>query len=138
MSENLGTHVEGKGHTPGPWSLPHFAEPEVNCQCQYILADGMMGAVASVYASGVGDDWQKHGDNPKFAEAVANAHLIAAAPDLLDALKSILRHGELANIDKGGPHWGGGKKPPTMDAWAFPRHMLTGLEAAVAKAEGRS
>lgn len=66
----------------------------------------------------------------------ANARLIAAAPEMLEALKSILRHGEMANIDKGGPYWGSGKKPPTMDAWALPRHMLTEIEAALAKAEG--
>jgi hypothetical protein len=73
-------------HTPGPWSLPHFAEPDVNCACEYVLCDHLMGAVASVHCSGEGDDWQKGGDNPKFAEAVANARLIAAAPDMLAAL----------------------------------------------------
>jgi hypothetical protein len=74
-------------HTPGPWSLPHFAEPDVNCECGYVLTDNLMGAVCTVHASGKGNDWTRHGDNPKFAEAVANARLIAAAPDLLAALK---------------------------------------------------
>ena len=46
-------------------------------------------------------------------------------------LGEIIRHGEMANIDKGGPHWGSGKKPPTIDAWAFPRHMLTDIEEAL-------
>jgi hypothetical protein len=50
-----------------------------------------MGAVAKVYVSGEGDDWQKHGDNPRFPEACANARLIAAAPDMLDALKELLK-----------------------------------------------
>ena len=76
-------------HTPGPWSLPHFAEPDVNCECEYVLCDHLMGAVATVHCSGEGDDWQKHGDNPKFAEAVANARLIAAAPDMLAALRNV-------------------------------------------------
>jgi len=70
-------------HTPGPWSLPHFARPEVNCECGYVLTDGYMGAVAKVFCSGEGEDWIKNGDNPKFDEAVANAKLIAAAPELL-------------------------------------------------------
>ena len=70
-------------HTPGPWSVPHFAQPDVNCECGYVLTGGMMGAVCTVHCSGDGDDWQKNGDNPKFAEAVANAYLIATAPELL-------------------------------------------------------
>lgn len=73
-------------HTPGEWSLPHFAKPEVNCECGYVLTDGHMGAVCTVHASGDGD-WQKTGDNPKFAEAVANAYLIHAAPSLLSIAK---------------------------------------------------
>lgn len=77
--------------TRGPWSVPHFARPEVNCSCRYVLCDHLMGAVASVHCSGEGDDWQSHGDNPRFDEAVANAHLIAAAPDLLEALTELHR-----------------------------------------------
>jgi len=54
----------------------------------------------------------------------------------IEMLQAIIRHGELANIDQGGPHWGSGKKPPSMEAWAFPRHMLTDIDAVIAKAEG--
>lgn len=79
-----------KPHTPGPWSVPHFAAPDTNCACEYVLTDLNMGAVASVHCSGDGDDWKSHGDNPKFAEAVANGHLIAAAPELLAAVEEIL------------------------------------------------
>ena len=74
--------------TPGPWSVPHFARPDVGCECKYVLTDTCMGAVCAVYASG--DDSIEGGDNPPFDEAVANAHLIASAPDLLEALKYVM------------------------------------------------
>jgi hypothetical protein len=77
-------------YTSGPWSVPHFARPDVNCECEYVLCDHLMGAVATVHCSGEGADWKSHGDNPKFLQAIANAHLIAAAPDLLDALNGLI------------------------------------------------
>ena len=62
----------------GPWSVPHFARPDVDCMCGYVLTDGYCGAVCTVHASGEGN-FLKTGDNPKFEEACANAHLIAEA-----------------------------------------------------------
>lgn len=76
-------------HTPGPWSVPHFADPGTGCECGYVLTDGYMGAVCTVHASGEGGRIET-GDNPRFPEAVANAHLIAAAPELLEAAKAAL------------------------------------------------
>lgn len=78
-------------HTAGPWSVPHFAQPEVNCACGYVLTDGYNGAVCTVHCSGDGSPVET-GDNPKFMEAVANARLIAAAPETAaerDRLKAI-------------------------------------------------
>lgn len=72
--------------TEGPWSVPHMAEPEINCECKYVLTDYLMGAVCEIYASGEGDDWISGGDNPKFAEACANARRIARVPELEAAL----------------------------------------------------
>lgn len=76
------------GYTKGEWSLPHFAQPDVDCQCAYVLSDDHCGAICTVHASGEGN-WRITGDNPKFAEAVANARLIAAAPGLLNALMTL-------------------------------------------------
>lgn len=116
-------------HTPGPWSLPHFVEPDTNCMCGYVLTGGMFGAVCTVHASGEGDDWQAHGDNPKFAEAVANARLIAAAPKLKEALAAML------------DFWGGYECPEVDAAIAVMQEigedrwsMQAQMEAA--KAEG--
>jgi len=101
-------------HTPGPWSIPHFAA-DTNCECGYVLCDHLMGAVATVHCSGEGQDWQRHGDNPKFAEACANARLIAAAPELLHALKDLV----------------GQEEPGAMFSERIQRAL-----AAIAKAEG--
>lgn len=90
------------GFTPAPWSVPHFARPGVNCACEYVLHGGMFGAIASVHCSGEGGDWQQHGDNPNFDEAVANAFLIAAAPDLYNAL--FLARQFFATLDEIGPN----------------------------------
>ena len=113
-----GYGVTERKWTAGPWHLPHFAKPNVNCQCEYILAEhGGMGAIAAVYCSGDGDEWMKNGDNPKFIEAVANAHLIAAAPDLYEALE--------ANVD-------------AMDNLGISGGAMDAARAALAKARGES
>lgn len=122
----MATSTEQKStskHTPGPWSLPHFAQPDVNCECEYVLTDHLMGAVATVHCSGAGNDWKSHGDNPRFVEAVANARLIAAAPDMLDALEAALPVVEFAISYYGSSE--------AIDALALVRQ-------AIAKAEGRS
>lgn len=108
--------------TSGPWSLPHFAEPDTNCACEYVLCDHLMGAVASVHCTGEGDDWQKGGDNPRFEQAVANAHLISAAPDLLEALMEAQEILAVFNGD--------GEPEPGSTAFK--------MRAAIAKATGQA
>ncbi len=66
----------------------------------------------------------------------ANARLMAVSLEMLEVLKAILSHGELRNVEANPEaRFLGGKKPATKDVWTFPRHMLTDLEAAIAKAE---
>jgi len=58
-----------------------------SCECRHILAQGYFGSIASVSKSNgllVGEGGN---DSPPEPEAVANAHLISAAPELYDALK---------------------------------------------------
>lgn len=89
--------MEKVSHTPGPWMLPHFADPEAKCQCGHVLSEFQhgMGAIATIEYSVEGQDW-RDGDHEPLPVAIANAHLIAAAPDLLAALRAIM-----AKLDKG-------------------------------------
>jgi hypothetical protein len=59
-------------HTPGPWEI----EPK-QARGTWIRANGSLVALACMV----------DGDEPK---EDANAHLISAAPDLLDALKALV------------------------------------------------
>lgn len=96
-------------HTPGPWTL---TEPSV-----IGLADVLFGSArlrndgcATIIAS-----------DGKYDEARANAYLIAAAPELLDALKSFC--GDMESL--------GGS--PALGLRTAYDHALT----VIAKAEGR-
>lgn len=63
------------GHTPGPWWI---SKPMQNSHVQFVRAEGPgsnRGAVAKIYTYRGMD------------AAAADAHLIAAAPDLLEAAK---------------------------------------------------
>lgn len=101
-------------HTPGPWRLPHFVSEDSGCDCGYIFAnDDRMGAVASVHFHKRECD-----DNPPKDEAKANARLIAAAPDLLEALKAV------AALDECEAHF--------EDAF---ERLLPQIRAAISKAE---
>lgn len=64
-------------HTPGPWVYRYFSEDDAWC-IGYPGADGMIAmAVPNEHL-------------PTTVSAEANAHLIAAAPELLEALKGLL------------------------------------------------
>ena len=73
-------------HTPGPWTFLEADnhEDEVNDGRPLTICTPNNDDLANVYSS---DDSTV---NIPRAEAVANAHLIAAAPDLLDALRELL------------------------------------------------
>jgi hypothetical protein len=70
-------------HTPGTWSIPHFADENSKCACSYIFSETQhgFGSVATV---------QFGGEDEPYDIAKANANLIAAAPDLLEALELLL------------------------------------------------
>ena len=105
-----------QGHTPGPWGIAQDDPTRVNAPtlCRY---GGKHAAVADC-------------DFPADAEEnEANARLIAAAPDMLAALR------EAAQFI----HDQDGGDPTNITGWASDEHREAWLktQAAIAKAEGR-
>lgn len=63
--------MSGAKHTPGPWVWQHWPDGQ-----NTVATQATLGTVANVWTSGAGVDIDK-----------ANARLIAAAPELLEALQ---------------------------------------------------
>lgn len=111
-------------HTPGPWSVPHFADDDVKCNCAYVLSEGYAGAVADVRIGNgrpIGDGGN---DCPPLEEAKANAHLIAAAPEMFEALT--LARGHLGDLALRGEHIPSGVFKEIDAALSKARPSLTG------------
>lgn len=85
-------------HTPGPWHILGDFDADVSVE----IAESSDIAIAEI--SPIGEEWS--------AEEIANAHLIAAAPELLAALK---------------------RCSPLLE----PHTAALQAKAAIAKAEGR-
>jgi hypothetical protein len=71
-------------HTPGPWRKCGGATPP------YTAVHSSRGYIVFVMADAGTVEHGKPIDAPSMDEQQANARLIAAAPDLLDALQSLL------------------------------------------------
>lgn len=67
-------------HTPGPWRWEENTASKAGCRCVRIVPDG--GNCETAYLQ----SFPSHGRSDD--EAMANAHLIAAAPDMLIALEA--------------------------------------------------
>ena len=111
-------------HIPGPWSCDR-----VHPDCDVTYIDGDSGEVAVVYCT----------DRP---ERKASAILIAAAPELLEALCELI---EAAESMIGTCGCIRGKTPEdddthTHDAWAedFLSQRLAAAQAAIKKARGEA
>jgi hypothetical protein len=124
-------------HTPGPWKVSDkMMTDELVCRhdtlgawvysCRYIEGAGKLLATAqSDEPIGAG----RKGGHPQVEsrdEMLANARLIAAAPDLLDALKGLFEHCTMIHRV-----WGDGSNRKEADA------AIAAGKAAIAKAEGR-
>lgn len=73
------------GHTPGPWEV-----------CE---EDGRPGVPTSIFAPGTEQILFRSSDR-KSAEALADARLIAAAPEMLEALRGLLEAWEVGSISR--------------------------------------
>jgi hypothetical protein len=106
---------EGSAHTPGPWRSEGPDEDPY----------GEIGVFADAGSRLVCELWQDDAPVPDFnAEQRANARLIAAAPDLLAALKALTQDSRF-NLVIGG-------NPNAVDA------LVKQVDEAIAKAEGRT
>lgn len=59
-------------HTPGPWTI------EKDCELIYILGDDVVCEIGSLSTPATTEQWK-------------NAHLIAGAPEMLEALQRVLQ-----------------------------------------------
>ena len=107
-----------EGYTKGPWIPGHMTDPESTCRCRYILCDGYAGSIA-VVSKRVTDE-NGCNDSPPEEEAIANARLIAAAPELYEALKEMVSAFE--NYDR--------------DMYEFEHEAIKKARAALSKAKG--
>ena len=98
-------------HTPGPWTA--FIGDDKNTVAVQVKHPRHGGTIDLIQWMGF--------DNSAipYEQHVANANLIAAAPELLEALKDFVRHKEVLAI--------------TFEAWKSEGRA----EAAIKKAEGR-
>jgi hypothetical protein len=71
-------------HTPGPWTVG-VAGRYGTANANIIFSNGGEGSVATVY--GLPMHTKLEEVDPKYAEGMANARLIAAAPEMLEALQ---------------------------------------------------
>lgn len=74
----------------GPWSTGCLGGTGNNCKCSYIFNESYMGSLAQVYVdNGIKSISDGGNDCPPEEEAIANMHLMASAPDLLDSVDMV-------------------------------------------------
>lgn len=117
-------------HTPGPWSPGHMANNAHPCNCATIFSEKCLGGVATVHVGNGMPISDGGNDCPLLPEAQANARLIAAAPELLDALREAKALADMAVMsdDQDGT--------PSDDQGALVR-LRTKIDAAISKATSR-
>ena len=74
-------------HTPGPWTIGQPSEYGTH-NANHIFAGG--DGIAHVYGIAMHTTLEEAAKMSRSAEGLANARLLAAAPDLLEALRAVL------------------------------------------------
>jgi hypothetical protein len=114
-------------HTSGPWAFEMFAVGDM-AEMQYISQDeNYYGDDGKSICLIAGHEW-KHPDNDKrkgkrhylTEESVANARLIAAAPELLEALNGLLDQCDLGEVNE--------ETQPLIDAAKAAINKATGVK----------
>jgi hypothetical protein len=136
-------------HTKGPWT----ACKQGSCDCGFIWDASENIHVATAHdVSALGTDYYGSGLAVSAEEREANARLIAAAPELLEALKSVIESEALSSVEQLVTGWRGPADKPNPDhaknLGATIRTTcgrmyrldaaLKMVSAAIAKAEGRA
>lgn len=102
-------------HTPGPWRVVGTTAND-----SYFVEHGQMGEPGHVVIAGLRPETRRK--IPRLLQDVADdARLIAAAPELLEALKDHIRW------------YDGGTPAPEIDE----RELIARTRAAIAKVEGK-
>ena len=109
-----------KTHTPGPWVCQELPSVALDGRSNLVLRTIHGGSDQDVLVSNV---YNRDDD----ATAAANACLIAAAPEMLDALRTLVRATENSGIKFYG-----------IDVFVYGVDPLEAARAALAKAEGKS
>lgn len=115
-------------HTPGPWRV------EVDPRRNISIIDARRMCIA--LPTGGFDDITDAGFNGP--TTFANAHLIAAVPELLESLKYLTDAAEMDFCGGSTLDCGDDENVAVGDASAFTFGMIRKARAAIAKAEGRT
>lgn len=119
----MSTETRKAQHTPGPWTTfpQHFSTvPDGEDPDTYVGANGKAVCTVSTWGADYAND----------TEAQANARLIAAAPEMLEALRALFDH--CAMVHK---HWGENSNQREADeAISAARALLQRFEIASSEA----
>ena len=110
-------------HTPGPWKMNTLLQPSENHRGWGIYWKGGQPRAFGGRIADVFPDCDSRGDPSE--EAQANAHLIAASPMTLEALKTALR--TLENLNN----------KVSYETWKNLYEPVRQIRDAIAKAEGK-
>lgn len=117
-------------HTPGPWTANRDCRSYLN---RGVITDGPM--VYGIYTPdtriSVMQEFRESGFGPQDEEQEANARLIAAAPELLDALKEA--RSMLETASRYFP-----KSIHNSDRFSLLNVLTNAVNPAIAKAEGEA